>query len=90
MVLVPLLGLTLGALPVDRAGLAGGVLSTALQIGLASGASILGSTLFAVIGDHPDPDAWQNATYAVAAVLGALALATATLCFRLHTVTKST
>lgn len=89
MVLVPLLGLTLGALPVDRAGLAGGVLSTALQIGLASGASILGSTLFAVIGDHPDPGAWQNATYAVTAVLGTLALATATLCLRLHTVTKT-
>ncbi|MGW0662145.1 MFS transporter [Streptodolium elevatio] len=88
MVLVPLLGLTLGALPVDRAGLAGGVLSTALQIGLASGASILGSTLFAVAGDHPDPDAWRNATYAVAAVLTALALLTAALCLRLHLVTR--
>ncbi|WP_436776292.1 MFS transporter, partial [Yinghuangia sp. YIM S09857] len=88
MVLVPLLGLTLSALPIDRAGLAGGVLSTALQIGLASGASIVGSTLFAIIGDTPDADAWRDATYAVAGVLGALALTTAVLCLRLRKATR--
>lgn len=83
LVLVPLMGLALAALPVDRAGLAGGVLSTALQIGLASGASILGSILFGVLGDHPGEDAWRAGTWAVTAVLGGLALATAVLSARL-------
>jgi EmrB/QacA subfamily drug resistance transporter len=48
MVLVPAIGYALAGLPADRAGLAGGVLSTAMQIGLALGASLVGSLLFAV------------------------------------------
>jgi len=48
MVLVPAIGFVLAGLPADRAGLAGGVLSTAMQIGLALGASVVGSLLFAV------------------------------------------
>ncbi|MEV6968943.1 MFS transporter [Hamadaea sp. NPDC051192] len=47
MVLSPAIGFVLSGLPADRAGLAGGVLSTAMQMGLALGASLLGSVLFA-------------------------------------------
>ncbi|NUO59469.1 MAG: MFS transporter [Hamadaea sp.] len=47
MVLSPAIGFVLSGLPADRAGLAGGVLSTAMQLGLALGASLLGSLLFA-------------------------------------------
>ncbi|WP_436788840.1 MFS transporter [Yinghuangia sp. YIM S10712] len=84
LVLVPLMGMTLAALPVDRAGLAGGVLTTALQVGLAAGASIMGSILFGVVGDHPSSDGWRDGTVAVTAVLCGLALLTAVVCARLH------
>ncbi|MCF2525945.1 MFS transporter [Yinghuangia soli] len=84
LVMVPLLGLTLAALPVDRAGLAGGVLSTAMQVGLATGASAIGSALFAVVGDAPDADDWRTGTYVAVGVLCALALATAVLVDRLR------
>ncbi|UGQ13635.1 MFS transporter [Yinghuangia sp. ASG 101] len=83
LVLVPLMGLALAALPVDRAGLAGGVLSTALQVGLATGASVMGSILFGVVGDHPDADAWRAGTWAVTSVLCGLALVTVVLSLRL-------
>lgn len=89
LVLVPLLGLALSALPVDRAGLAGGVLTTALQVGLATGASAIGSTLFAVTGTHPDPDAWRTGTITVTALLVALSATTAIICARLRRLTPS-
>lgn len=86
LVLVPLLGLALSALPVDRAGLAGGVLTTAMQIGLATGAAAVGSTLFAVIGDHPGDGDWRTGTLTVVAVLCGLSVVTAVICARLRRV----
>ncbi|MGY0235349.1 MFS transporter [Longispora urticae] len=75
--LVPLIGLVLAGLPAERAGLAGGVLSTALQIGLALGASVLGSVLFAIVGTGGDPGRWRAATLTGVAVECALALTVA-------------
>ncbi|MDI2129998.1 MFS transporter [Yinghuangia seranimata] len=88
MVMVPLLGLSLSALPVDRAGLAGGVLSTAMQVGLATGASLLGSTLFSTIGKHPTADDWRTGTLVVAAILITLSLITAALAAKLARVIR--
>ncbi len=83
MVLSPVIGYSLAGLPADRAGLAGGVLSTALQVGLAVGASVVGSLLFAVAGTHPDVHAWHRAILvALLAEIG-LALATAVACARI-------
>ena len=87
-VMVPLVGLVLAGLPVERAGLAGGVLSTALQIGLATGASALGTVVFAVIGSHPDARSWQHATLAAVAVDCGLALATAVFSHRLRMIVR--
>ncbi|MEN3306893.1 MAG: hypothetical protein V7603_3095 [Micromonosporaceae bacterium] len=84
MVLTPVIGYVLGALPADRAGLAGGVLSTALQVGLALGASVLGSVLFGVAGAHPDATGWRHATLVALAAETGLALATALACSRLR------
>jgi hypothetical protein len=85
---VPLVGLVLAGLPVERAGLAGGVLSTALQIGLATGASALGTVVFAVIGSHPDARSWQHATLAALAVDCGLALAAAVFSRRLRMIVR--
>ncbi len=87
-VMVPLVGLVLAGLPVERAGLAGGVLSTALQIGLATGASVLGTVVFAIIGSHPGTRSWQHATVAAVAVDCALALATALFSYRLRVIVR--
>jgi len=83
-VLVPLMGVVLAGLPADRAGLAGGVLSTALQIGLASGASVLGSVVFGVVGTRATAADWTHGTLAAVAVDGVLALATAVVTVRLR------
>jgi MFS family permease len=83
-VIVPLMGVVLAGLPAERAGLAGGVLSTALQVGLASGASVLGSVVFAVVGPHSDAAHWRNGTFAAVAVECGLAMATAIVSRRLH------
>ncbi|GHJ42726.1 MFS transporter [Catellatospora sp. TT07R-123] len=66
MVLTPAVGFSLAGLPTDRAGLAGGVLTTALQVGLAVGASLVGSLLFGVAGPEPTAASWR------AGVLGAV------------------
>jgi MFS family permease len=84
MVLSPIIGYVLGTLPADRAGLAGGVLSTALQIGLAVGASVVGSVLFDLAGAHPDRADWRHATLVTLSVEIGLAVATALTCARLH------
>jgi len=84
MLLTPLLGFVLAGLPADRAGLAGGVLATALQIGLAVGASTVGSVLFAVAGSHSDPASWRRASLTALAVVIGLALATAAACTQLR------
>jgi MFS family permease len=84
MVLTPVIGYVLAGLPADRAGLAGGVLSTALQIGLAVGASVVGSVLYGVAGAHPDAGHWRQATLVALAVETGLALATAAACARLR------
>lgn len=84
MVLTPVIGFVLAGLPADRAGLAGGVLSTALQVGLAVGASVVGSVLFAVAGAHPHATDWRTATLVAVAVQIALALTTAVACSRLR------
>jgi MFS family permease len=84
MVLTPVIGYTLAGLPADRAGLAGGVLSTALQVGLAVGASVVGSVLFGVAGARPDAGHWRQATLVALAVEIGLALATALACARLR------
>lgn len=86
--MVPLVGLVLAGLPVERAGLAGGVLATALQIGLATGASVLGTVVFAVIGSHPGTRSWQHATLAAVAVECGLALATAVFSYRLRAIVR--
>jgi MFS family permease len=87
-VMVPLVGLVLAGLPVERAGLAGGVLSTALQVGLATGASVLGTVVFAAVGAHPDAARWRHATVAAVAVDCGLALATAVFSHRLRTIVR--
>jgi MFS family permease len=84
LVLSPIIGYVLAALPADRAGLAGGVLSTALQVGLAVGASVLGSVLFTVAGARPDASAWRHGALVALAVEIALALGTALACSRLR------
>lgn len=79
-VMVPLLGSVLAGLPAERAGLAGGVLSTALQLGLASGASLLGSLVFAVVGSGTAvqrPSHWRAGTLTALGVECGLAIATA-------------
>ncbi|NUT33188.1 MAG: MFS transporter [Hamadaea sp.] len=88
MVLVPAIGFVLAGLPADRAGLAGGVLSTALQIGLALGASLVGSALFAVAGDDATAGAWRQGSLAALGAGVVLALATAGASYRLHAVTR--
>jgi len=88
-VMVPLIGVVLAGLPADRAGLAGGVLSTALQIGLASGASILGSVVFGVVGSHATAARWNHGTIAAVAVDGGLALVTAVVVRRIRIVTAA-
>jgi MFS family permease len=87
-VMVPLVGLVLSGLPVERAGLAGGVLSTALQIGLATGASVLGTVVFGIVGAHADAGHWRHATVAAVAVDCSLALATAVFSYRLRTIVR--
>jgi len=82
--MVPLLGVVLAGLPAERAGLAGGVLSTALQVGLASGASIVGTVLFSVAGSGLDVGRWRDATLVMVAVDCGLALATAATVLRLR------
>lgn len=84
MVLVPAIGFVLAGLPADRAGLAGGVLSTALQIGLALGASLVGSVLFAVAGDDPTAGSWRQGSMAALGCGVLLALATAVASARVH------
>ncbi len=84
LVLTPAIGYVLANLPVDRAGLAGGVLSTAMQVGLAVGASVVGSVLFAVAGDRPTPTDWRHAILAALALEVTLALATALVYTRLR------
>jgi MFS family permease len=84
MVLTPVIGYVLAGLPADRAGLAGGVLSTALQVGLAVGASAVGSVLFEVAGAHPDPASWRRAALVALSVQIGLALATAAASGRLR------
>jgi MFS family permease len=83
MVLTPLVGFVLAGLPADRAGLAGGVLTTALQVGLGVGASVLGTVLFAVSGSDPAPADWKAATLVAVAILVCLALTTSVSCARL-------
>ena len=82
--MVPLMGVVMAGLPAERAGLAGGVLSTALQVGLASGASIVGSVLFSVAGHGVDVARWRAATLVMTAVECGLALATAVTVWRLR------
>ena len=82
-VLVPLMGVVLGGLPAERAGLAGGVLSTAVQIGLAVGASVLGTVVFSVAGGHPDASSWRAVVLVVVGIECVLALATAACARRL-------
>jgi hypothetical protein len=82
--MVPLIGVVLSGLPAERAGLAGGVLSTALQVGLASGASIVGTVLFSVAGSGMDVGRWRDATLVMVAVECGLALATAATVWRLR------
>jgi EmrB/QacA subfamily drug resistance transporter len=82
--MVPLMGVVMAGLPAQRAGLAGGVLSTALQVGLASGASIVGSVLFSVAGSGADVGRWRDATVVMTVVETALALATAVTVWRLR------
>jgi MFS family permease len=84
MVLTPIIGYVLAVLPADRAGLAGGVLSTAMQVGLAVGASVVGSVLFGVAGAHPHRADWRHATLVALALELGLALATALACARLR------
>jgi len=88
-VMVPLIGVVLAGLPADRAGLAGGVLSTALQIGLASGASILGSVVFGVVGSHGGEMNWNHGTIAAVIVDCGLALVTAVVARRIRIVTAA-
>jgi len=82
-VLVPLMGVVLGGLPAERAGLAGGVLSTAVQIGLAVGASVLGTVVFSVAGGGPDASSWRTVVLVVVGIECVLALATAACARRL-------
>lgn len=82
--MVPLIGVVLAGLPAQRAGLAGGVLSTALQVGLASGASIVGTVLFSVAGSGLDVARWRDATIVMVAVECGLAVATAATVSRLR------
>ncbi len=83
LLLTPAMGYVLAGLPADRAGLAGGVLSTALQVGLAVGASVLGSVLFEVAGADPGWPDWRLATLVAVTILVVLALVTALVCTRL-------
>ncbi|GIG61323.1 MFS transporter [Longispora fulva] len=82
--LVPLIGLVLAGLPAERAGLAGGVLSTAMQVGLALGASVLGSVLFAIVDGTADPGRWRVATLTGVAVECVLASTVAAVVGRLR------
>ncbi|NUS73275.1 MAG: MFS transporter [Corynebacteriales bacterium] len=82
--LLPLIGYTLTGLPANRAGLAGGVLSTTMQVSLALGAAALGSLIYMVVGSHPDAMAWRTGTLVVVGVETTLALATAFACSRLR------
>jgi hypothetical protein len=87
--IVPLMGVVLSGLPAQRAGLAGGVLSTALQVGLAAGASIVGTVLFSVAGSGVDVGRWRDATLVMVAVECGLALATAVTVLRLRAAAAS-
>lgn len=64
------------------------MLSTALQIGLATGASVLGTVVFAIIGSHPGTRSWQHATLGAVAVECGLAVATAAFSYRLRVIVR--
>jgi len=87
--MVPLMGVVMAGLPAERAGLAGGVLSTALQVGLAAGASVVGSVLFSVAGSGVDVGRWRDATLVMTTVECGLALTTAATVWRLRRAARS-
>ena len=73
LVMIPLFGLVLQSLPPERAGVAGGVLTTTQQVSLAVGVAALGSAFFALVAR----DGWDVATASILAVEVLPALATA-------------
>jgi MFS family permease len=85
LVMVPLFGAVLGTVKPARAGVAGGVLATVQQLGMALGAAVLGTVLFSVAAAH----GWRLATVGVFAVEAVLAAATAAAAGRLSGTTPS-
>ena len=75
MIMIPLFGVILGGVPPERAGVAGGALTTTQQAGLAIGAAALGTTLFAVAASASWRDATLTVLTAEAALAGLTALA---------------
>ena len=77
LVISPNQALTLGDVPVARAGSAGGVLQTAQRIGSAAGIAAVGSVFFTRLGGHPDD--WAGAfQLGLAVAIGFVLLALAT------------
>lgn len=72
-VMVPLFGAVLAAVPAPVAGTASGVLTTAQQTGLALGAGLLGTLVFALAANQD----WRRATTATLGAAALLALAAA-------------
>lgn len=80
LVITPNITLTLSEVPVERAGIAGGVLQTAQRVGAAAGIALTGSVFYgALTGPRPDwALAFRHGTLVIAAlVLLALLLAVA-------------
>ncbi len=74
LVMVPLFGVILAQIPVDRAGVASGVLATVQQATLALGVAALGTLFFSYAGGAAGGPGWRDATVAVFVAQAGLAL----------------
>jgi MFS family permease len=78
-VMIPLFGVVLTGIPRDCAGVAGGVLTTTQQVGIALGTATLGTLFFAVAHPSDTHPAWGPATAVVLFTEALLAVMTAVL-----------
>lgn len=62
--LPPLLGIAVGAVPPDRAGMASGMINTFLAVGTATGVGLFGALITLVVGDAGLPPTARDATVA--------------------------
>jgi MFS family permease len=74
LVMIPLLGVILAQIPVDRAGVASGVLATTQQATLALGVAGLGTLFFSYAGGPAGGPGWRDGTVGVFAAQAVLAV----------------